>query len=102
MPSPSMLVRPSTLRPTSRRRGSPMAHGVARVLGAGSLQHFHSFRLVLGEVFGSLPKMSDRVVAIQQAMAGADIQCEAVGDGRPVEGLLEGEVVGQHGQAGLV
>jgi undecaprenyl-phosphate 4-deoxy-4-formamido-L-arabinose transferase len=27
-----------------------VAHGVARVLGAGSLQHFHSFRLVLGEV----------------------------------------------------
>jgi len=26
-----------------------VAHGVARVLGAGGLQHFHSFRLVLGE-----------------------------------------------------
>jgi 2-dehydropantoate 2-reductase len=39
-------------------------------------------RIVLGEVFGSLPRLSDRVTAIQQALAGADIQAEAVPDGR--------------------
>ena len=39
-------------------------------------------RIVLGEVFGSLPRLSERVTAIQQALAGADIQAEAVPDGR--------------------
>src|SRR5690606_11548368 len=39
-------------------------------------------RVVFGEVFGDLPRMTDRVKAIQQAMADADIQAEAVGDGR--------------------
>jgi 2-dehydropantoate 2-reductase len=39
-------------------------------------------RIVLGEVFGSLPRLSDRVRALQQALAGADIQAEAVEDGR--------------------
>ena len=39
-------------------------------------------RIVFGEVFGALPRMTDRVGAIQEAMAGADIQAEAVGDGR--------------------
>ena len=39
-------------------------------------------RIVLGEVFGSLPRLSDRVRAIQAALAGADIEAEAVGDGR--------------------
>jgi 2-dehydropantoate 2-reductase len=39
-------------------------------------------RIVFGEVFGALPRMTDRVRSIHQALAGADIQAEAVGDGR--------------------
>jgi 2-dehydropantoate 2-reductase len=39
-------------------------------------------RIVIGEVFGALPRLTGRVQAIQQALAGADIQAEAVGDGR--------------------
>jgi 2-dehydropantoate 2-reductase len=39
-------------------------------------------RIVFGEVFGSLPRMTDRVRAIEEALAGADIQAEAVEDGR--------------------
>jgi 2-dehydropantoate 2-reductase len=39
-------------------------------------------RIVFGEVFGALPRISARVRAIQQALAGADIQAEAVEDGR--------------------
>jgi 2-dehydropantoate 2-reductase len=39
-------------------------------------------RIVFGEVFGSLPRVSERVTTIQQALASADIQAEAVGDGR--------------------
>ena len=39
-------------------------------------------RVVFGEVFGTLPRMSDRVAAIHEALAGADIQSEPVPDGR--------------------
>jgi 2-dehydropantoate 2-reductase len=39
-------------------------------------------RIVFGEAFGELPRMSPRVTALQQALSGADIQAEAVGDGR--------------------
>jgi 2-dehydropantoate 2-reductase len=39
-------------------------------------------RIVFGEVFGTLPRMSDRVTAIHQAFAGADITSEPVEDGR--------------------
>jgi 2-dehydropantoate 2-reductase len=39
-------------------------------------------RIVVGEVFGSLPRLSARVSAIRDALAGADIQAEAVEDGR--------------------
>jgi 2-dehydropantoate 2-reductase len=39
-------------------------------------------RIVMGEVFGDLPRMSDRIRAIRDALAGADIQAEAVDDGR--------------------
>jgi 2-dehydropantoate 2-reductase len=39
-------------------------------------------RIVFGEVFGDLPRRSDRVREIQQAMVEADIQAEAAGDGR--------------------
>ena len=39
-------------------------------------------RIVFGEVFGLLPRVSDRVNAVHEALSGADIQAEAVGDGR--------------------
>ena len=39
-------------------------------------------RVVFGEVFGELPRMSDRVAAIHEALAGADIQSEPMPDGR--------------------
>ncbi|HEY7058575.1 MAG TPA: 2-dehydropantoate 2-reductase, partial [Vicinamibacterales bacterium] len=39
-------------------------------------------RIAFGEVFGSLPRISERVAALQLALASADIQAEAVGDGR--------------------
>jgi 2-dehydropantoate 2-reductase len=40
-------------------------------------------RVVLGEYFGQSGAVSDRVRAIEQAMAGADIHAEAVADARP-------------------
>jgi 2-dehydropantoate 2-reductase len=39
-------------------------------------------RVVFGEVFGDLPRTSDRVRRIHEALAGADIQSEPVADGR--------------------
>jgi 2-dehydropantoate 2-reductase len=39
-------------------------------------------RIVLGEVYGTPPQMSERVTAIHEALAGADILSEAVPDGR--------------------
>ena len=39
-------------------------------------------RIVFGEVFGDLPRRSDRVHRIHEALLGADIQAEAVEDGR--------------------
>jgi 2-dehydropantoate 2-reductase len=39
-------------------------------------------RIVLGEVFGEPPRISDRVTAIQEAMVASDIQAEAVDDAR--------------------
>jgi len=39
-------------------------------------------RIVLGEVFGSLPRSSSRVRAIHDALHGADVQSEPVDDGR--------------------
>jgi 2-dehydropantoate 2-reductase len=39
-------------------------------------------RIILGEVFGALPRMTERVQILQDALAGADIQAEAVEDGR--------------------
>ena len=39
-------------------------------------------RIVFGEVFGELPRMTPRVRRIQEAMSGADIQVEAAADGR--------------------
>src|SRR6185436_6749186 len=39
-------------------------------------------RIVFGEVFGALPRLSERVSRIQEVLAGADIKAEAVADGR--------------------
>jgi 2-dehydropantoate 2-reductase len=39
-------------------------------------------RIVFGEVFGQLPRVSERVTRIHEAFAAADIQSFAVGDGR--------------------
>jgi 2-dehydropantoate 2-reductase len=39
-------------------------------------------RIVFGEAFGDLPRVSDRVRRIHEALIGADIQADAVGDGR--------------------
>ena len=39
-------------------------------------------RIVFGEVFGDLPRLTARVRAIHDALAGSDIQSEAVEDGR--------------------
>ena len=39
-------------------------------------------RIVFGEVFGALPRLSARVSAIRDALVGADIQAEGVEDGR--------------------
>ena len=39
-------------------------------------------RIVFGEAFGSLPRVSDRVTRIHETFAGADIQSFPVGDGR--------------------
>jgi 2-dehydropantoate 2-reductase len=39
-------------------------------------------RIVFGEVFGSLPRLSIRVRGIHDALAGADIQSDPVDDGR--------------------
>lgn len=39
-------------------------------------------RVVFGEVFGELPRLTPRATAIHEAMAAADIQAEVVADGR--------------------
>jgi 2-dehydropantoate 2-reductase len=39
-------------------------------------------RVVFGEAFGPLPRMTDRVRQIHEAFTAADIQSDAVGDGR--------------------
>jgi 2-dehydropantoate 2-reductase len=39
-------------------------------------------RIVFGEVFGALPRITDRARQIHDALAGADIQSDVVGDGR--------------------
>lgn len=39
-------------------------------------------RIVFGEVFGPLPRVTDRVRRLHDALAAADVEVEAVGDGR--------------------
>jgi len=65
----------------------PVLGGVTYIAAAlaapGVVEHTGTYRrIVFGEVFGALPRMSARVQAIQAALSGADIQAEAVEDGR--------------------
>jgi 2-dehydropantoate 2-reductase len=65
----------------------PVVGGVTYVATAlaapGIIEQTGTYRrIVFGEVFGSLPRLSERVAAIRDALAGADIQAEAVADGR--------------------
>ncbi len=39
-------------------------------------------RIVFGETFGTLPRVTERVQRLQQALSASDIQAESVGDGR--------------------
>ena len=39
-------------------------------------------RIVFGEVFGALPRLSQRAAGIHEALAAADVEAEVVGDGR--------------------
>lgn len=57
---------------------------IATALAApGLIEHTGTYRrIVLGEVFGALPRLSDRVRQIKDALLEADIQAEAVEDGR--------------------
>lgn len=50
--SPLVYAEPTNRAPHSafRNLASRVAHQAGRVIGAGDLRHFHSFRLVLGEV----------------------------------------------------
>lgn len=50
--SPLVYAEPTNEAPHSafRNLASRVAHGAAQLMGAGGLRHFHSFRLVLGEV----------------------------------------------------
>ena len=57
---------------------------IATALAApGLIEHTGAHRrVVFGEVFGTLPRMTPRVQAIHEALAGADIQSMPVEDGR--------------------
>jgi hypothetical protein len=50
--SPLIYAKPTNRAPQGafRNLSSRAAHGLARVSGAGDLGHFHSFRLILGEI----------------------------------------------------
>lgn len=65
----------------------PVAGGttyIATALAApGLIEHSGTHRrIVFGEVFGTLPRTTPRVQAIHEALSGADIQSQAVEDGR--------------------
>ena len=57
---------------------------IATALGApGVIEQTGTHRrIVFGEVFGDLPRLTARVRALHDALAGADIQSEVVDDGR--------------------
>jgi 2-dehydropantoate 2-reductase len=66
---------------------SPVVGGVTYVATAlaapGVIEQTGTHRrIVLGEVFGTLPRMSERISAIREALAESDILAEAVEDGR--------------------
>jgi 2-dehydropantoate 2-reductase len=66
---------------------APVIGGVTYIATAlaapGVIEHTGTYRrIVFGEVFGELPRTSDRVRALHEALSGADIQSEAVADGR--------------------
>jgi 2-dehydropantoate 2-reductase len=53
------------------------------IAAPGVIEQTGSYRrIVFGEVFGALPRRTPRVRTIEEALAGADIQAEAVDDGR--------------------
>jgi len=53
------------------------------LISPGVIEHTGTHRrIVFGEVFGELPRLSSRVRAIHDALSSADIQSEAVDDGR--------------------
>jgi 2-dehydropantoate 2-reductase len=71
----------------SRYGEAPVLGGVTYIATAlaspGVIEQTGTYRrIVIGEVFGTLPRLSARVHAIQQALVAADIQAEAVEDGR--------------------
>lgn len=66
---------------------SPVVGGVTYVATAlaapGVIEQTGTHRrIVFGEVFGTLPRMSERISAIREALAESDILAEAVEDGR--------------------
>ena len=66
---------------------APVVGGVTYIATAlaapGVIEQTGTYRrIVFGEVFGELPRTSDRVRALHEALSGADIQSEAVADGR--------------------
>ena len=77
----------STTELAARYGEGPVLGGVAYIATAlaapGIIEQTGAHRrIIFGEVFGSLPRRSGRVGAIHDALSGADIQSEAVGDGR--------------------
>src|SRR4029453_2053778 len=50
--SPLVYAEPTNKPPHGafRNLSSRAAHGFARIMGAGDIGHFHSFRLILGEI----------------------------------------------------
>jgi 2-dehydropantoate 2-reductase len=60
-----------------------LQNGVDSAVEVASLEQTGTHRrIVFGEVFGSLPRVSDRVREIHDALTGADIVSEPVADGR--------------------
>lgn len=53
------------------------------VTGPGVIEQTGTHRrIVFGEIYGNPPRLSDRVLALRDVMAAADIQAEAVADAR--------------------
>ena len=69
--SPLVYAQPTNKAPhgVSRNFASRVAHLVARLLGAGSLGHFHSYRLVLGEAGRGLAAFCGEGVYLDVALS---------------------------------